>query len=348
MPVDTFTSAELADFEKNFKPAAAPVKAAAESQPAGDSASTQDDTHTATDSASSEQTSESSTEDTDTLDGDDVVESSAADTTPADASDESETADLTSETVDTQPQKPRSRAQERIESLVASNKALKASLEHLQSEVLAKLSPQQAPEPAAQTSVAASAEEAPPTLESCGFDTDRWTQAMQAWTKKQVDSGVKRAVETVHQNQTEDARKATFQSRLNAFDKATPDLKVILGNPALPKLAKDAAELVVDSELGPQILYHLGKNPEKAASIARLSPVKQAAAIGRIEAEIQAAAKTAQKTKTNTISRAPAPPNPTAGRGNTPTVDPAKLSTTDWIEMDRKQTEERRRAKGRR
>lgn len=272
------------------------------------------------------------------------VDSSAA-TDEADASDDSESADLTSETADQQPPKAKGRAQARIEDLVASNKALKASLDYLQNQVLAKL-PQAAPAqpqteapPAGAQPVAAV--EAAPTLEGCGYDTDKWTKAMHAWTDKRIAAGVNQAVQTVQQNQTEATRKAAFETRMATFGKTTPDLQVVLGNPALPRLSKDAAALVVDSEIGPQILYHLGKNPEKAARIARQTPVQQAAAIGRLEAELAPKTSTQKKTTSN-ITKAPAPPTPTKGNSGAPSTDATKMPIGDFIKRERAQAAEKR------
>lgn len=344
MPVDTFSLADLATFEKDFKPAT-PAKPTAGTQPAGETpAGAQDGTQIAADSVTLENQPVDSSAAVPGSDGN-VDDSSVADSTTANASDDSDSANLTGEATDQQAVKPKGRAQVRIEDLVASNKALKASLDYLQNQVLAKLPHPQASQPTAQTLVAtpAAIEEAP-TLESCEFDTGKWTKAMHAWTAKQIEHGVTRAVQTVQQNQTAETRKVAFETRMSALAASTPDLQVVLGNPALPQLHKDAASLVVDSEVGPQILYHLGKNPEKAARIARQTPVQQAAAIGRLEAEIQAA-KPSQKTPTPNITRAPNPPTPTSGRGNTPSVDPNKMSSQEWIEWDRKQTEAKQRAR---
>jgi hypothetical protein len=313
---------------------------------AGESAAgAQDQTQIAADSATSENQPADSPA-ADTAQGDETVDdSSAADTTTTDASDDSDPADLTSETADQQPPRAKGRAQARIEDLVATNKALKQSLDYLQNQVLAKL-PQAAPaQPQTEAAPAGAqpvaAVEAAPTLESCGYDTDKWTRAMHAWTDKRIEAGVTQAVQTVQQNQTEASRKAAFETRMAAFGATTPDLQVVLGNPALPRLSKDAAVLVVDSEVGPQILYHLGKNPEKAARIARQTPVQQAAAIGRLEAELSAKPLTQKKT-TQSITKAPPPPTATKGNGGAPITDPTKMPIKDFMAKEREKMAARR------
>lgn len=249
--------------------------------------------------------------------GDVVV---AADSTPADAADEPA------------PEAPRGTARERIEELVAERNALKKFIDYREAAWT------QSP-PAAATAAPPAAETSAPSLESCQYDTDKWTKAMNAWTQTQIQTGVKQALQSERQTATVETNKAKFEERMDAFAKATPDIKVVLGNPSLPQLHKDAAALVVGSELGPQILYHLGKNPEKAARIARQSPIEQAAAVGRLEVELKTA-----KVPQRQLSNAPAPPTTTRGAGAAPisTTDP-KMDLAEFMKRERQALAERRR-----
>lgn len=250
-------------------------------------------------------------------DGEVVV---AADSTPAPVADDSAPAEPAKGT-----------ARERIEELVADKNALKKYIEYRES----LWSQPPAPSPA----TPAATVEVAPTLESCQFDTDKWTQAMNAWTQKQIQTGVRQALQAERQTTTIETQKAQFEERMDAFAKVTPDLKVVLGNPALPQLAPEAAALVVASDIGPQIMYHLGKNPEKAARIARQSPIQQAEAIGRISAEVKAT-----KVPQKQLSNAPPPPTPNKGAGAAPmsTTDP-KMDLGEFMKRERQALAERRR-----
>jgi hypothetical protein len=251
--------------------------------------------------------------------GDVVV---AADSTPALAADEP-----------APDAPPKGSARERIEELVAERNALKKYLEYRDS-----LEQRPATVATSAPTVAATTDAAP-TLESCQFDTDKWTQQMTAWSQKQIQAGVKQALNSERQTATVEIQKAKFEERMAAFEKVTPDLKVVLGNPALPRLAPEAAALVVASDLGPQILHHLGKNPEKAARIARQSPIEQAAAIGRLEVELKAT-----KAPQKQLSNAPSPPTPTRGAGSAPisTTDP-KMSLAEFMKLEKQAMIDRRR-----
>jgi hypothetical protein len=167
-----------------------------------------------------------------------------------------------------------------------------------------------------------------PTLANCGFDTDKWTQAMHAWTQVQIQSGIKQAIGSEREAATMQEIKVAFEERLAAFEKTTPDIKVVLGNPALPRLSREAGKIVMQSDLGVQILYHLGKNPDKASRIARQDPIQQAAAVGRLEAELRAPAKARQSTN--------APPPPTPNRGaSAPPLDDANMSMKEYVAKER-------------
>lgn len=251
--------------------------------------------------------------------GDVVV---AADSTPAIAADDSADASAS--------EAPRGTARERIEELVAERNALKKFIDYRESAWN---------QPAVAKVETPTVDASAPTLESCQYDTDKWTKAMNAWTQTQIQTGVKQALSTERQTATAETQKAKFEERMEAFGKVTPDIKTVLGNPALPRLAPEAATLVVASDLGPQILYHLGKNPEKAARIARQSPIEQAAAVGRLEAELKL-----PKIPQKQLSNAPSPPTPTKGAGSAPssTADP-NMSLAEFVKREKQALIDKRR-----
>lgn len=112
------------------------------------------------------------------------------------------------------------------------------------------------------------------------------------------------------------------------------DFQQVAYNPALT-VTDDMALAIQSSDIGPDILYHLGQNPKEAARISRLSPIQRVREIGKIEATI-AANPPARKT-----TGAPAPITPVTPRSNgntTDTTDPRSIqamSTSEWIEADR-------------
>jgi hypothetical protein len=257
---------------------------------------------------------------------DEIVETSA-ETTPAPAA-EAETAP---EAEPSEAPKEKYIPKGRFDEVIEERNALRRFNEYLLAKEQSPIVP----------TVAASAEapaDAKPTLENCNFDVAKYEQSMTAWTQKQVETARTQGA----QQASAATAQAAFNERMASYAKANPSLVTVLGNPNLPQLAKDAAAVVVESDIGPQILHYLGANPDQAARIARKTPAQQAADVGRIEGELRAKSKTPQKIPQ--ITRAPSPPTPTQGRGSTPTVDPMKMSTKEWIEWDRRQTLEKRRA----
>ena len=99
----------------------------------------------------------------------------------------------------------------------------------------------------------------------------------------------------------------SFQEKAEKASERYPDFSVVVGNPAL-SINEPMAEFISESDLGPDIAYHLGKHPLDAARIASMSPVKAARELTRIENEL------ASKPKAKP-SNAPEPIKPVGTRG---------------------------------
>jgi hypothetical protein len=146
-----------------------------------------------------------------------------------------------------------------------------------------------------------------------------------------------KAAQLVEKREAEKARAATEDAYLDRVEEAQEkyaDFDQVAKNPRLP-VTQVMAEAITSSEIGPDILYHLGLNPKEAARIAQLGPLMQAKEIGKIEAKL-ASDPPAKKT-----TSAPAPINPvntqTAGK-TYDTTDPRSIkamSTSEWIAAER-------------
>lgn len=105
-----------------------------------------------------------------------------------------------------------------------------------------------------------------------------------------------------------------------------------------PKLAvtEVMAQTIQLSDIGPDLIYHLGTNPKEAERIARMPPVLQAKEIGKLEAKL-ASNPPAKRTSTAPAPIAPVTARSTTG-GNYDTTDPRSvktMSTSEWIEAER-------------
>jgi hypothetical protein len=81
-------------------------------------------------------------------------------------------------------------------------------------------------------------------------------------------------------------------------------------------------ELIMTSDAGPDVLYHLGQNRALAAQIAAMNPVEAARAIGRIEASLSAP-------KPRTETKAPDPISPVRGSAGA-SLNPDKMSYEEY------------------
>ena len=82
------------------------------------------------------------------------------------------------------------------------------------------------------------------------------------------------------------------------------------------------AEMVATSDMGADVAYYLGTNRDEAARISHLTPLEQAKAIGRIEAQISLP-------KPKSTPQAPDPVAPVKPRG-TAQKDPSKMSMAEY------------------
>lgn len=82
-------------------------------------------------------------------------------------------------------------------------------------------------------------------------------------------------------------------------------------------------DLILTSDVGPDVAYHLGQNRALAAQIAEMNPVEAARAIGRIEASIVTP-------KPRTETKAPDPINPVRGSAAAGR-NPDTMSYVEWV-----------------
>lgn len=230
--------------------------------------------------------------------------------------DETEESSPSPEDTSAEPEeKPKAKGvQKRIDELTANWRAEQRRAEQLQ-EALLRQQPSQ-PET-----------EAPPvTSEKPQADAfNSYEEYIEALTDWKVDQKQSELEEVSARRREADAaaqREQTFQSRAVAFESEHDDFKAVAMNPLLP-VSDAMAQAVQSSEAGPQLLYHLGQNPEEAARIHQLPPVAAAMEMGRLEAVLTA-------TQPNRQTSAPNPIEPLEGGQGTVNKDPDKMTMAEW------------------
>lgn len=157
----------------------------------------------------------------------------------------------------------------------------------------------------------------------------------------------RKAAELVAQKELEQSRvqiEREYAEREESARDKYDDFDQVVHNPKL-RITDAMAETIKASEVGPEIAYWLGNNPKEADRVSRLSPLQQAREIGKIEAKVST------NPPEKKISSAPSPIRPVAARssnlGVINTTDPRStktMSTSEWIEADRRRRIELMRA----
>jgi len=116
---------------------------------------------------------------------------------------------------------------------------------------------------------------------------------------------------------------STWAERVAEAKKEIPDFEEYAFSDA--PMTQAMQQAIIDSELGAQVAYYLGKNPEEAERISKLSPVAAIREIGKLESRIAGKKSAAddEKDEPAASTRAPKPPTPVR---QTRTTNPTELS----------------------
>ena len=111
----------------------------------------------------------------------------------------------------------------------------------------------------------------------------------------------------------------TWAERVNQAKQELPDFDDMVQS-ADVSVSDDVRDAIIESDVGPRILYHLAENPEYAEKLAAMSPRKALIELGKLEdrLEKQSAKADVQAKPQNSLSRvaqskAPPPINPIRG-----------------------------------
>lgn len=96
-------------------------------------------------------------------------------------------------------------------------------------------------------------------------------------------------------------REKAFQATATDYQEVVTDF--VQDPDGLRKFSDGARRLIVESDVGPQVLHFLGNDRDEADRISALSPVRQIAEIGKLESKFDPIA-------AKPTSKAPAPPTP--------------------------------------
>lgn len=142
-------------------------------------------------------------------------------------------------------------------------------------------------------------------------------QEMQQFTRAQQERA-----QNERRVQSESQQVARYQSDLNKARETIADFDDVLDAAGDVPVTQTMRAAILESDVGALLTYHLAKTPAEAERISKLSPARQAMAIGAIEAEITRKA-------APQVSKAPAPIKPISGSSGGH-ADPSKMSMDEY------------------
>jgi hypothetical protein len=152
-----------------------------------------------------------------------------------------------------------------------------------------------------------------------------WVREWRKWEVRQETARVQQAEQqkqTAQLKESFERKLATARAKYQDFDEVTAG-DATTGSGLI--LSPAMQQFLVHHDLGTDVAYELGKNPEEARRIAELHPTLQIAELGAIAHRI--AAPPAPENQKPPVSKAPAPPRTVGGSAAPPAKTTAEART---------------------
>ena len=173
----------------------------------------------------------------------------------------------------------------------------------------------------------------PPTLEQSGFDEQKYQQAVIEYAKAEARREAQEALRQEREQAQRATRVESFKTREESFADTVEDYHDVVYSEATP-ISPAMAEVIQESEVGPQLAYHLAKNPTLARALYSLPPVQAARELGKLEVKLSAPKPVVTK----------APPPPPKIEATEPAVEksPAEMTDAEFAKWRKRQIAQRR------
>lgn len=187
-----------------------------------------------------------------------------------------------------------------------------------------------------------------PKLADFEYDESRYEAAVVEFTRAEARAAAEAVLAERENESAAKAKAQTFKERESAFKAETPDYESVA---YYAPISNEVAELVKESESGPELAYYLGKNPEIAQTLSQLPERAAAREIGKIEARLAFQKEAAKAAPPPAVSKAPPPPpRIEASNSEMPvrTTDASGDSLTDdeWVRAERQRINKLRKRNG--
>jgi hypothetical protein len=151
-------------------------------------------------------------------------------------------------------------------------------------------------------------------------DMYEYAEALAEWT---ADKKIKeeKAKEAAHKVEQERAKvMETWASRVQDFRDKTPDFDDLVGS-ADVVVSNEVRDAIFESDVGPQILYHLAENPDVAKKLQGMTAIGALRMIGKLEAKFEESPAPTPKETAVKTSKAPPPITPIKAKANGPVTE---------------------------
>lgn len=148
-------------------------------------------------------------------------------------------------------------------------------------------------------------------------DVKEYAKALKEWTADNTKREEAKRIEseTVAKKQQEKAN--NWKSRWEAAEKSIPDMKETVAKADGLMISNEAQQALMDSEVGPEIVYFLAKNPSEVEKMNGMTIDKMLKFIGKLEDKVTPSAQSSNQNQQTApkveISKAPAPISPLKG-----------------------------------
>jgi hypothetical protein len=180
-------------------------------------------------------------------------------------------------------------------------------------------------------------EETPPPDRPNEEDFDTYEEYQEALLDWKVDRKIEedrrnRETETEKNRGIEQAQEKFAEDVQKGREKYN-DFEVVAFDPTNTAMTPMVAEIVRESEMMPDLAYYFGKNRNELAVISRMTPIRAAAEIGKVEAKLQAEFDKGGQPKVEPTKTTKAPPaiKPTGSSGTTGiSKDPNSMTNEEY------------------
>ena len=152
----------------------------------------------------------------------------------------------------------------------------------------------------------------------------------EAYLSAVVQQEVAKAVPALTQQLQQQAQLAKSKEAVAEIRKVHDDYDDVMQDALDIPVTPALTEALLASPMIEHLKYYLAKNPDKVEALSQMTPMRVAAEVGRLEAQLENQSKPAQRP----VSKAKAPITPVKVQGASGRVDESKLSDQDWFKLD--------------